>query len=335
MRRFVIGIFTLAVVAILFMVLCTYVRKPYEKILLIRFGNIVPEKDQSAIAYNWYFKWPTDSVERMDTRLHLFTSPLQQTVTGSSEPISVQTFAAWRIADPEKFYKTISANDESANRTISQKLSSLVQGKINTHHLDEIFNTDDKKVVTQQLETEIAHEATYGSADGQLKGVNEQGLEIVEVGFSRIAFPPANAQSVYQRMAAERTTQAVAYLSEGKSQSDAIKADGTAQATEIKAKAVAEAEQIRGQGDRKALEILAAVQTSRSARDFYEYWKSMEFVKSAFTKNTYLVLSADSDLLHSVFNAPPQPHNAPAATQPMQDTPVPMPSPTDNNLLSR
>jgi modulator of FtsH protease HflC len=321
MRRLVIILFSVVVIGILFLVLCTFVKKPYETVLLIRFGKVIEEQDQTRLAYNWYFKYPSDTVERMDTRLHLFTSPLQQTVTAGAEPISIQAFAAWRIVDPKKFHNTIQASDEQAKRTIGQKLSGLVQEKINSRRLDEIFNTDPAKVQTSTIEAEIAQEATAGTKDGKTKGVTDQGLEIVQVGFSRIAFPPANAQPVYARMAAERDTQAMAFLSEGRSQSDAIKAQGTAEATEIRAKAVAQAEQIKGDGDRQALQILASVQQSPSSREFYQYWKSMEFVKAAFTKNTYLVLSSGSDLLKPVFNAPAAAMQNPPTTQPAVSLP--------------
>ena len=81
-------------------------------------------------------------------------------------------------------------------------------------------------------------------------------------------------------------------------------ADGEAQALKIRSAALEQAGKTRGEGDRAALEILAGVQKSPAAREFYEYWKSMEFVKSSLAKNTYLVLPTDADWLRALFNAP-------------------------------
>ncbi|MGN6370198.1 MAG: SPFH domain-containing protein [Phycisphaerae bacterium] len=307
MRRTVIGVFTAIVVVILFLVLCTFVRKPYEYVLLDRFGHIIDQPQQMHIAYNWYLKLPTDNVIRIDTRLHMDTTPLQEVVTAGSDAISVQTYSAWRIKDPIKFYRTTGGSDTRAKQIMEQKMTGLVQAKLASHTLEEIFNNDDAKIHTDEIEREVADEATHGSPDGaggRTAGVEDQGLEIVQIGFSRMAFPPANADAVYARMAAERYKQAAAYKSQGDSDANRIVKKGEADAAGIRAEAQKQAGEIRGDGDRKALEILAGVQQSPSARDFYEYWKSMEFVKSSLAKNTYLVLPTDADWLKALFTAP-------------------------------
>ena len=227
MRRVVLAVFAVVVVGILFLVLCTFVRRPYETVLLNRFGNIVSDSQQTRLAYNWYFKWPTDSVIRIDTRLEMYTSPLQEVVTAGSESISVRTYAAWRVVDPVKFYRTTGASDSKAKAIMGQKISGLVQSKLANHKLDELFNMDESKVHTQEIESEVAKEVSYGSPDpttpgGFTAGVQDQGLEIVQIGFSRMAFPPANAMGVYMRMAAERNEQAQKYRSEGESQRTAL-----------------------------------------------------------------------------------------------------------------
>ncbi len=308
MRRIVIGLFSVVVVGILFLVLCTYVRRPYERVLLDRWGHLIDQEQQARIGYNWYLKWPSDSVVRIDTRLHMYTSPLQEVVTAGSESISVKTYAAWRITDPVKFYKTTKGSDVRALQIMGQKLSGLVQAKLAAHKLDEIFNTDESKVHTPEIEKEIAEEASKGSPDpsspdGFTAGIQDQGLEIVQIGFSRMAFPPSNATAVYQRMAAERNTQAQAYRSQGDSDAARTRSEGDTEATKIRSEAVKKAEEIRGTGDKQALEILAGIQQSPAARDFYQYWKSMEFVKTSLAKNTYLVLPTDSDWLKSLFIA--------------------------------
>src|SRR5271170_3624243 len=306
MRRVVIGTFTVVVLTIVFLVLCTFVRRPYERVLLDRFGHIVDQDQQARIMYNWYFKLPTDSVIRIDTRLHMYTSPLWEVVTAGSESISVRTYAAWRIVDPVKFYQTTTGSDTRARQIMEQKISGLVQSKLAQHKLDEIFNTDESKLHTAEIEHEVAEEASIGSPDptsptGRTAGIRDQGLEIVQIGFSRLAFPPSNANAVYARMSAERYQQAAAYRSQGDSEAQAIRAQGDTDATKIRSEAQKKAGETRGDGDRKALEILAGVQQSPAARDFYEYWKSMEFVKSSLAKNTYLVLPTHADWLKSLF----------------------------------
>ncbi len=326
MRRVIIGVFTAVVLAILFVVLCTYVRRPYEEVLLNRFGTLIGQDRQARIAYNWYFKLPTDSVVRIDTRLHLYTGPLQQMATANKEPISIRTFAAWHIVDPVKFYQTTGGgSDQRAKEIMEQKLLGLVQGKLASHTLDELFNTDEAKVHTGKIEDEVAIEAT-GSREklatgARADGLLDQGLEIVEVGFSRMAFPPVNAAAVYSRMVSDLNVRAALYDSQAQQAVAVSRSAAENKANEIRAKALADAEIIRGEGDREALEIIAQVQNTEAAEQFYRYWKSLDFVKSSLAKNTILVLSSDSDWLKAVFRAPdsgpfvaPTPSTRPASS---------------------
>ncbi|MCL2639358.1 MAG: SPFH domain-containing protein [Phycisphaerales bacterium] len=305
MRRPIIIFFTAIVLAILFVVLCTFVRRPYEKVLLYRFGKLVTEDNQARILsnYNWYLKYPTDSVVRVDTRLHLFYTPLQQITTSGSQSISVRTYAVWRIVDPVLFYTT-TGTDERLNNFLGNALSSAVGQTISRHHMDDMFNTDPTKLKTHEMEQKIQLEATEGNKARNLKGMRELGVEIVQVGFSRMAFAPNNADAIYRRMAEEQSAKATAFLAEGRAEHDKLVSDGKRQASEITAEANREAEKIRGEADAQATAALAVVQQSQAARDFYQFWKSLDFIKASFTKNTYLVLPTDSDILRALFTAP-------------------------------
>jgi len=333
MRRVVIGIFTAIVVGILLIVLCTFVKRSYETVLLVRFGRLIPEQDQSRLAYNWFLKMPTDSIVRIDRRLHLYTGPLQQVATGNKEPISVRTFAAWRIVDPEKFYRTTGGSDQKARDIIDQKMRGLVGGKLASKGLDQFFNTDETKVQTHAVETAIATEATNGTSTGDehehQTGLKEQGIEIAEVGFSRMAFPPANAEAVYMAMVARLNATASEYESKGKADVTTLAAEGRNESAKITAEATAEAQRTRGDGDAQALALIANVQKAEGAQEFYQYWKSLDFWKNGMSKNTLLVLTSDNPWLKGLFQIP-QPMagatSGPAATTTRPATmPIPVP----------
>jgi membrane protease subunit HflC len=328
MRRFVIGLFTVVVLGTLFVVLCTFVRRPYEKVVLDRFGNLIEEKDQSHIAYNWYMKWPTDGVVRIDTRLHLYTGPLQQVATAKKEPISIRTFAAWHIVDPVKFYKTTGGSDQRARDIMDQKLRGLVQAKLAAHALDDFFNTDEKMVHTEEVEQQVAQEATQGSLDSatgeRQSGLKDQGLEIVDVGFSRMAFPPTNAEAVYSAMVASLNAEAMKFDADGRAIVTQKQAEAMAEANRIRSEAIAQADAIKGKGDADAAKILADAQAEPGAQRFYQYWKSLDFWKNAMSKNTYLVLSTDNPVLRGLFEPPTEQG---AATQPARPSPLMPPMP--------
>jgi len=324
MRRILIIAFSVIVLAVLFVVLCTFVRRPYEIVMLDRFGRLVEEP--ARIAYNWHLKWPTDSIIRIDRRLHLYPSGLQQVNTASSEPIAVRYVAAWRITNPKLFYTRTGGNDRRAEQNISTQLTALVNSKLGSLPLDAIFNVDESKVQTEKLLEEIRHEANHGAAaagkehkdapgtqpEATLQGLEQQGIEIVKVSFARLAFPPNNAQSIYARMAAERNTLAERFRAEGMKESSNIITAARKEASNIRAGSTAKAQETRGEGDREALKILAGVQTSAEAREFYKFWKAMEFYRASLTKNSVLVLPSNHELLRNLFDAPPP---APATKQ--------------------
>jgi modulator of FtsH protease HflC len=324
MKRIVIGIFSAIVLFILFVVLCTFVRKPYEEVLLDRFGSLIPEGQQARIMYNWYFKLPFDSVIRIDTRLHLKTLPLKEFVTAGRNPVNVRTFAVWRIVDPVAFRQKASGSDDVAEQIMEQRLLGLIGQELGEHQLDEFFSTNpdtDKKV--SAIETGIAQQATNGSKDGKTPGLREIGIEIADIGFSRMAFPPSNTEAVFNRMVSDLKTQASTYENEGLQQAEINRTNGILKATETRSDAIAEAQKIRGEGDREALEILAKVNNTDAAREFYQYYKSLDFLKTALAKNTVLVLSTDNPILKALFQAPQTSTTRPGVGAPpaMSDTP--------------
>ncbi len=308
MRRLVIGSIAAVVLLTLFIVLCTYVRRPYERVLLYRFGRLVDQDSQVHLMYNWYLKLPTDSVVPIDTRLHLHPGPLQQVAILGNESINIRAFAAWRIKDPIKFYQTTGGNDKRAEEIMDGKIRGLVAAKLSKHSLDDIFNQDQAKVQTAQIEREIAIEATQGSTDPETKttiaGLQDQGIEIVEVGFSRMAFPPQNASFVYNRMVAELNRQAKAFESDGQAQAARIRAEGLADAAKIRSESAAEAQRIQGEADAQALKIRNDVISSAAAQDFYQFYKRLDFLKTTFKKNTWFVIESNSAFLKDLMEPP-------------------------------
>jgi membrane protease subunit HflC len=335
MRRLVIILFSVIVAFILFVVLCTYVRRPYEKILVERFGSLIEEKDQTRIAGNWYFKFPTDTVIPIDTRLHLKALTFKEFNTANREPVNIRAYAVWHIVDPVKFKRKANASDDTAASIIEQRLLGLIGQAVGTRNLNDFFNTDP---ATEQriraMETQIAKDATVASSDGKTPGLNDIGVAIADIGFSRIAFPPDNTTAVYDRMVADLNQRASEYQASGLAEANKIQSSAVKDAAEIRAKAQAEAEGIRGQADRQALEIIASVAKTDAQKEFYEYWKTLDFLKASLSKNTILVLSTDSAFLKRLFNpmqtgtgapnpagigqfiTPPAQQPTPSATQP-------------------
>jgi membrane protease subunit HflC len=123
--------------------------------------------------------------------------------------------------------------------------------------------------------------------------INQLGIEIVDVRMKRADFPPAIAQSVFDRMKAERDRIASGLRAEGEQRDLEIRADVDRQATITLQTAEGFAAQVRGEGESEAIKILAAALEEDPA--FYDFQRTLEAYKNTLDADTTLVLDANSD----------------------------------------
>ncbi len=291
MRKLSITILTIIVVTVLFFTLCTFKKRVYEDVVLDRFGKLIDKP--TPIAYGWYLCLPIDKVVRLDTRLHLYQGGLRQISVGS-EPLMIKIFAAWKIVDPVRFYRTFGGSDIEAQNFIDTQITSLTS-TLGDCKISDIFNVNENMVKIQTIEEKVRDDAT--------RHMSEQGIALAEVGFARMAFPPSVVQSVYESMSAGRAKVAAEAISEGDAKATDLRAQGASQAEKIRAEADAYAAATRGQGESEAIKILAAAQTPES-RDFYRFWRSLELFKASLGKGTYVVLSPDDPIVAPLFQGP-------------------------------
>ncbi|HTV47568.1 MAG TPA: SPFH domain-containing protein [Phycisphaerae bacterium] len=297
MRKLVIAIITVAVVLMLFLELCTFVQKPYEKVILDRFGQIVT--NPPCIAYNWYLCWPTDRVIRMDMRLHLYQSDSREINTLDKEPISIRAFALWKIIDPVSFYNHLPYGPDETNQFLDTRIQSSLVQVLGQYDTDQIFNTDVSQIQMTQAEDQIQDLINQGTP--QNPGMEALGVQVIAVGFARLTFPPSVAMAVYSRMSAEREGKATQYVSEGQAQAQTITAQAKQQAASTTAAADQKAAEIRGQGDATAYQIINDVQTTPQAREFYRFWKSLTLFQNSMGRGTYWVLTPDNPVTAPLF----------------------------------
>jgi membrane protease subunit HflC len=267
------------------------VAKPYQKILLDRFGKIISHPTR--ICYNWFLCYPTDRVIRLDMRLHLYQSDNREVSTSAGEPISIRTFALWKIVDPVLYVDRLPGGTPAVQRYLDNKIQSAVLKQIGHYTLDEMFNVDVKKLKMQQAEQNIQKKVDIG--------MQSLGIDVVKVGFARMTFPPDVAARVYQRMTAERNKIASEYINQGEKQAQITIAQGREQATEIRSAASKEAAIIRGQADASAYAILNSVQETPQARQFYRFWKSLQLFQNSMGNTTYWVLTPNNPVTEPLF----------------------------------
>lgn len=316
MRQLAIIILSIVTMVVLFFVLGTFRVRYYEEVIVSRFGRLVPLQEQPHLAYGWYLCWPTDTIVRMDKRLHLYRGDLRQLSTQDSQPISVLAFAAWWIENPPLFYERFGGSDERASVALNDAMQAEVGGVIGRHPMDSLFGqsgaelsqapTQNSEVLaaaatreareftpTEKMENEVTEAVRVK--------MRKVGIEVKQVGFARLAFPPSVARSVYERMSAERNAQARRFRGEGSAEATRIRAEAQKIAQGFETTAEEEAQSIRGQGDKEALAILAKAQETPEARAFYQFWRELELLKNSIGKDTYLMLRSDMPLTQQLF----------------------------------
>ena len=127
------------------------------------------------------------------------------------------------------------------------------------------------------------------------------GVEVVRVGFRRLTYPAIVAESVHNRMRAERDKEARKYRAEGREEAAKIEAAADKEVSGILAKAYRRAETIRGEGDRKAGRIYA--EAYGKDPEFYEFLRSLELYREALRGRATLVLSTRGELFRHLGGA--------------------------------
>ena len=98
-------------------------------------------------------------------------------------------------------------------------------------------------------------------------------------------------------MKSERYRIADKFRSEGQGEASRINGEKERELKVIQSEAFRRSEEIKGKADGQAAAIYAsAYDRSMSSRELYSFVKSMETFEKTFDKETYVILSTDSEL---------------------------------------
>jgi modulator of FtsH protease HflC len=246
------------------------------------------------------FKWPApiESVVHLDKRLMVLDwpgpgEPCREYLTQDKKNIEVAAYAAWRIADPLMYLKTLGVRAE-AETSLGVIVASELGKTLGHHDFSALLSIDP---ATLQLEPIMADIRAACAATA----AKQYGIAVVDFRIKRINFPEQNRNSVFQRMRAERKRIATRYRSEGEEQATKIRAAADQQRTEILADAYRQAQEIQGRADAEATRIYA--EAYGQDPEFYEFLRTLESYAKSLTQRTTLVLPADAPYLNLLFKA--------------------------------
>lgn len=285
-----------------------FVVTEWEQVVITRFGKPIREPITTP---GLKFRVPVmDTVRRFEKRFLEWDGKVTEIPTKEKRNILVDTYARWRITDPKIFLERL--RDET---TAQSRLDGILNGEtrdaIARHDLAELIRTTTDRVAVldpsqpaeeagADLESiEVGRESIREEIQRNAQNrIREQdwGIELLDVQFKRINYVEDVRQSVFSRMIAERQRIADRFRSEGEGEASRIRGDKERELKSIQSEAYRLAQEIVGKADAEATEIYArAYDQSAQSREFYEFLKTMESYSATFDRETWIMLSTDSD----------------------------------------
>jgi len=255
----------IVVVGVFLVYMMTFTVRFTEKAVVTTFG----QADETDVITKEGLHWMIPLVQRetvYDTRSRLLEARLEQQQTRDNRQVIVESFMAWRVADPLVFYQRFrgSSGSDAAQhyRQAEDTLRSLLRSAMSEtskYQLSELLSAQSGTSKLTQLENDILSRLTSEREAGGAN-VSEYGIEVVLVGINRFQLPQDTTREVFERMRKTRERLAAEAESAGLASANAIKSQATQAASRIRNFAEVRATQIRSEGEREAAEFWRALQ---------------------------------------------------------------------------
>ena len=253
-----------------------------EVVLVTEFGRPLRWLDHAGL----HFKWPHQAARAFDRRLQLDTPPAREMLTKDKKNLEVAWYASWRIADPQRFLRTVRTIPDAAAR-LEDMAASVLAAELGGHDLAGLVTAGDRSALDQMMSDLSARVADQAA--------REYGLEVVAVRLRRLNYPEEVRSAVFEQIRSERQRVAAATRAEGESQARIIRSAADRERAAVLAQAEADAARLLGEGEARAARIANEAQAADPA--FYQFLKTLETYRAALDARTTLVLSAESRFL--------------------------------------
>ncbi|MFN8095070.1 MAG: protease modulator HflC [Vicinamibacteria bacterium] len=302
-----------AVLALVVLLSSVYTLGETEQAIVTQFGRPV---GGVVTAPGLHAKVPfVQTVHRFEKRWLEYDGDANEIPTRDKKYIWVDTYARWRIKDTLRFFQAV--QDE---RGAQSRLDDIVDGEtrnaVASFDLIEIVRSSNRSFATmEELQgTGTGAEPVASIATGReriahrileraAKITPEFGVELTDVRFKRINYTDSVQQAVFQRMIAERKRIAERSRSEGQGRAAEIRGQKERDVLAASSVGYKGAQELKGKADARAASIYAKAY----GRDpqFYEFWKSMETLRTTMDPSATVILSTDSELLRYLKQAQP------------------------------
>jgi modulator of FtsH protease HflC len=278
-----------ALVAVLVTVSCVFVVDQRQYAVVFALGEIRSVYDKPGL----HFKLPPpfQNVEFFDKRiLTIDTADSDRFITSEKLNIMIDSYVKWRIADPKKYYTSVSGSEVTASDRIQRSLRAELNNEIGKLTVSQVIsgNSGEREQLLDRMRKKINDDA------------QQIGAEIVDIRFKRVDFASEVSETVFSRMKTERKRVANERRATGSAESEKIRADADKQREVIIAEAYRDSQKLRGEGDAKASTIYSGA--FGQSPEFASFYRSMEAYRGSFKSRDVMVLDPSSDFFKYLRN---------------------------------
>jgi membrane protease subunit HflC len=297
-------ILIVAVAALIVLADAIYIVNETNQVIVTQFGE---PKGGAITTAGVHLKMPfIQKANYFEKRWLEWEGDSNQIPTKDKKYIWVETYCRWRISDPLVFFQRV--QDE---RGAQSRLDDIVDGEarnaVANYDLIEIVRSSNR--VFEQSEEAVAKDASEVLAKIMLgrdkiakiilekadKITPEFGVEIKDVQIKRVNYVDEVQKKVFERMIAERQRIASKYRSEGDGKSAEIRGQKEKELKRIQSEAYRKAQEVMGKADAEATRIYATAYNLDP--ELYQFLKTLESYRTSLAKDTWLILSTDSEFL--------------------------------------
>ena len=256
-----------------------YVVSEFERGVKLRFGKLI----ESDIQPGLHVKVPfVDDVRIFDARILTVDAQPDSFFTIEKKRLIVDSYAKWRIANVETYYKSTGGVESVAHNRLANRVNTGLRNQFGTRTLHEVVSGE-RDLLMKNITDDL-----------NLTVLDSLGIEVIDVRVKRIDLPQEVSGPVFRRMTAEREKEARELRSTGKEKAEKIRASADRERTIELANAYRDAEELRGEGDAEAAKIYAAAYQGNP--EFYSFVRSLNAYKQSFSnKGDIMLLEPDSD----------------------------------------
>lgn len=293
------AVFIFGIIALVVLNASVFVVTQTNQALVLQFGKPVRVEQDPGLKFKLPF---VQNVEFYDKRLLDFDAESKEVTAADQKRLIVDAFVRYRITDPLRFKQAASGREDIMRSRLNAILESSLKRVIGQVPLSKVVSEQRADIMQsiQELVQAQAKGIAVAGAENVTKG--GFGIEVIDVRIKRADLPPANSESIYQRMQTEREREAAEFRARGEEDAQKIRSQADKERTILLADAKRKAEILRGEGDGEATKIFA--DSFGKDEDFFRFYRSMQaYRKTLNSDDTTMILSPDSDFLKYIENS--------------------------------